>query len=80
MENSFKVGFFSIGLDTYWGQFKGLKENLLGYHAQIRREIEGYGAVVVDGGLVDNPVKARAAGKLFRAVGAEIVLTRIRWI
>jgi len=73
MENSFKVGFFSIGLDTYWGQFKGLKENLLGYHAKIRSEIECNGAVVVDGGLVDNPVKARAAGKLFRAEGAEIV-------
>ena len=73
MQNTFKVGFFSIGLDTYWGQFKGLKENLLGYHAQIRKELEGYGAVVVDGGLVDTPVKARAAGKRFRAEGAEIV-------
>ena len=38
---SFKVGFFSIGLDTYWGQFKGLKENLQGYHAQIRKENDG---------------------------------------
>ena len=73
MGKSFKIGFFSIGLDTYWGQFKGLKENLLGYHAKICREIEGYGAEVVDGGLVDTPVKARAAGKLFRAEGAEIV-------
>ncbi len=72
-ERVFKVAFFSIGLDTYWGQFKGLKKNLLGYHAQIRRELESYGAVVVDGGLVDNPLKARAAGRQFRAEGAEIV-------
>jgi len=70
---TFKVGFFSIGLDTYWAQFKGLKQNLLGYHAQIRKEIESYGAVVVDGGLVDNPLKARAAGKQFKAEGAEVV-------
>jgi len=73
MKDNVKVGFFSIGLETYWAQFKGLKENLLGYHAQIRREIEGYGTEIVDGGLVDNPVKARTAGRLFRAEGAEIV-------
>ena len=73
MQNAIKVGFFSIGLDTYWGQFKGLKKNLLGYHEQIRRELKGYGAKVIDAGLVDNPLKARAAGKLFRAEGAEIV-------
>jgi len=73
MKDNVKVGFFSIGLETYWAQFKGLKENLLGYHAQIRREIEGYGTEIVDGGLVDNPVKARTAGRLFRAEGAEVV-------
>jgi L-arabinose isomerase len=73
MAHTIKVGFFSIGLDTYWGQFKGLKKNLLGYHEQIRRELKGYGAKVIDAGLVDNPVKAREAGKLFRAEGAEIV-------
>lgn len=73
MQNTFKVGFFSIGLDTYWGQFKGLKQNLLGYHSQICKEIESYGATIVDGGLVDNPSKARDVGKKFRAEGAEVV-------
>lgn len=73
MSNTFKVGFFSIGLDTYWAQFKDLKPHLLGYHAQLVKELQGYGAVVVDGGLVDNPEKARVAGKFFRAEGAEII-------
>lgn len=73
MKDNVKVGFFSIGLETYWAQFKGLKENLLGYHAQIREELESYGVMVVDGGLVDDPVKARSAGRLFREEGAEIV-------
>ena len=71
------VGFFSIGLDTYWTQFKGLKENLLGYHAQICKEIESYGATIIDGGLVDNPSKARDVGKQFRAEGAEVVFLYI---
>ena len=26
-----KAGLFSIGLDTYWAQFNGLLDNLIGY-------------------------------------------------
>lgn len=68
-----KIGFFSVGLDTYWGQFAGLKEHLLGYHAQIFHELAQSGAVVVDGGLVDHSMKARDVGKVFRAEGVEMV-------
>ncbi|MCL1921118.1 MAG: L-fucose/L-arabinose isomerase family protein [Kiritimatiellaeota bacterium] len=68
-----KVGFFSIGLDTYWAQFKNLKRNLMGYHRKICAELEGFGVSVVDAGLVDNPDKARAAGDLFRAEDVEMV-------
>ena len=68
-----KVGFFSIGLDTYWAQFKNLKRNLMGYHREIRKELEGFGVSVVDAGLVDNPVKARDAGELFRSENVEII-------
>ena len=68
-----KVGFFSIGLDTYWAQFKNLKRNLMGYHRQICGELEGFGVSVVDAGLVDNPDKARVAGELFRSEGVEMV-------
>ena len=70
---SVRVGLFSIGLDTYWPQFKGLKRNLLGYHATIRGRIEACGAEVVDAGLVDNPALARGAGRRFRAEGVEMI-------
>ena len=43
-----KVGLFSIGLDTYWAQFIGLKERLLGYHAEIKRGLEKGSDGVVD--------------------------------
>jgi L-arabinose isomerase len=68
-----KTGLFSIGLDTYWPQFEGLRERLLGYHAEIRGRLESFGATVVDCGLVDSPEKARAAGRQLRAEGAEVV-------
>lgn len=68
-----KAGLFSIGLDTYWPQFEGLRDRLLGYHAEIGRRIESFGTEVVDCGLVDDPVKARTAGKRLRSEGAEVV-------
>ena len=54
-----KVGLFSVGLDTYWGQFGALLNNLTGYHNQIRNKLESFGAEVVDAGMVDNIDKAQ---------------------
>lgn len=71
--STMKVGLFSIGLDTYWPQFQGLHERLLGYHVGVRQRLESFGASVVDCGLVDNPDKAVAAGALLRAENVEIV-------
>ncbi len=68
-----RVGLFSIGLDTYWPQFKGLKRHLLGYHADIRRRTEACGVEVVDAGLIDNPSDARAAGRRFRSENVELI-------
>ena len=50
-----RVGLYGIGLDTYWPQFKGLRERLVGYQARIAREIRRAGVELVDAGLVDNP-------------------------
>jgi L-arabinose isomerase len=68
-----KAGIFSIGLDTYWPQFAGLRENLNGYHAQIRDRISGMGLEMVDAGMVDNVAKAAAAASLFRKEEVEII-------
>lgn len=57
MDNT-KVGLFGIGLDTYWPQFEGLLERLQGYQNQIAEKIQGFGAEVVNVGLVDSPEKA----------------------
>jgi L-arabinose isomerase len=68
-----KVGLFGIGLDTYWDQFDGLLENLLGYQKQIKEKIEDFGVEVIDAGLADNPVKAREAASLLHTNDVEIV-------
>jgi len=73
MASSLRVGLFGIGLDTYWAQFAGLKERLLGYQAEVRERLVGFGAEVVDVGLVDTPDLAREAGARFRREEVEVV-------
>lgn len=68
-----KIGLFGIGLDTYWPQFDGLLDNLLGYQEQIKNKIAGFGVEVADAGMVDNPVKARQAADFLKAQDVEIV-------
>jgi L-arabinose isomerase len=67
MSSKIKVGLFGIGLDTYWPQFEGLLEKLLGYQEQIKHKIAGYGVEVADAGMVDNPVKAREAADYLKS-------------
>ncbi len=68
-----KVGLFGIGLDTYWGQFEGLLDNLKKYQEQIKSGISGFGVEVIDAGMVDNPVKAREAADFLKSQDVEIV-------
>ncbi len=68
-----KVGIFGIGLDTYWGQFDGLLDNLNNYQTQIKTRISGYGVEVIDAGMVDNPVRARKAADFLKSQDVEIV-------
>ena len=61
-----KVGLFGIGLDTYWDQFDGLLERLEGYQQQIAIKMEGFGAEVVNVGLVDSPEKAVRTAEILK--------------
>jgi L-arabinose isomerase len=60
-----KIGLFGIGLDTYWPQFQGLRERLVGYQDFIRDRIAQTGSRVVDAGLVDSPDKSAGSAALF---------------
>lgn len=76
-ENPLKIGIFGIGLDTYWGQFAGLLDRLTGYQQQISQRLATLGVNVVNAGLVDNPIKARAAGELFKREDVELIFLYI---
>jgi L-arabinose isomerase len=68
-----KIGLFGIGLDTYWDQFEGLEQRLQGYIEIVSSKLNGYGADVVNLGLVDTPKKAFAAGAQFKREDVELI-------
>ena len=68
-----KIGLFGIGLDTYWPQFEGLLERLEGYQNKIAQKMEGFGAEVVNVGLVDSPEKARETAQALKTEDVDML-------
>jgi L-arabinose isomerase len=73
MKKVVKVGLFGIGLDTYWPQFDGLKDKLLGYQKIVHQRLITDQNTVVDCGLVDSPVKANEAAEIFISEKVDII-------
>ena len=72
------IGLFGIGLDTYWPQFKGLKERLEGYLTDISNIIqESSNIKLIDVGLIDNPERAETVGSLFRKEQVDLIFLYI---
>lgn len=61
-----KIGLYGIGLDTYWDQFDGLHDRLVGYLGQIESRLAYLNVDIVNGGLVDTPSKAKDCAENFR--------------
>jgi L-arabinose isomerase len=72
-----RIGLFGIGLDTYWVQFEGLRERLLGYQTRIAEKMAAFGVEIVNAGLVDKPDTARQTADLFREKRVEGVFLYI---
>jgi L-arabinose isomerase len=72
-KQTFKIGLFGIGLDTYWPQFDGLENRLIGYLNNVEERLNGFGAEVLNLGLIDNAEKAFTAGHDFRTGDVDII-------
>jgi len=68
-----KVGLFGIGLQAYWEQFDGLEQRLKGYVEVVGQRLQGYGAEIVNLGLVDTPEKAFESGSRFRREEVDLI-------
>lgn len=68
---------FSIGLDTYWPQFEGLKDRLESYNRQIEKRLASDQVQVMNVGLIDTPEKAAAAGHELRRADVDLIFLHV---
>lgn len=67
-----RIGLYSAGLRTYWGQFEGLYERLCGYNRFIGKRLSDFGEVY-NFGMVDTAEKGREAGEYFASHNVDII-------
>ena len=76
-KNQLKVGLFSIGLDTYWPQFPGLRETLDRFSARLAQKLESASARVINLGMIDTAEKSVAAGHEFRQADVDLIFLHV---
>ena len=69
-----RIGLYSAGLNTYWGQFEGLYDCLMGYNRFIEKRLSEWGEVF-NFGMVDTEEKGREAGEFFNKNNVDIVFS-----
>ena len=72
IETKPKIGFMTIGLNAYWAQFEGIKDNIISYHDKLVNKFGDY-CTLVDSGLVDTVQTSVKAGQLFHSQNVDIV-------
>ena len=73
MQSNLKIGLFGIGLDAYWPQFDGLKDQLESYLQIVELKLASIHPQIINLGLVDNIDKAFEAGSKFRKEEVDII-------
>ncbi len=74
MERQLRVGVAGLGLDTYWGQFAGLEQRLIGYLGELEQTISSNHRTIIHLGLIDTPQKSLEAGHRCRTEDLDILL------
>ena len=68
-----RAGIFGVGLDTYWEQFPGLLEELLGKKEILKRKLAAHSLELVDFGMIDNAERAAEALPRIEAADLDIL-------
>lgn len=69
-----RVGLCGIGLDAYWPQFAGLREQLEQNLAQVQHRLETMGVAITSLGLIDTPQGSVEAGHACRRADIDLLL------
>ncbi len=68
-----RVGFFAVAHNTYFGQFEGLYENLMGYHEDLYKQIAENEVEIVDFGMVDSSEKAYEVARQMQGAALDVI-------
>jgi L-arabinose isomerase len=68
-----RIGIFAVGHDTYWGQFEGLLDNLMGYHKEFSEIVKENEVEIIDFGMVDNSEKAYEAVRAMAGANLDVL-------
>jgi len=68
-----RIGIFAVAHNTYFSQFEGLLENLLGYHKDLCDMVKENEVEVIDFGMIDTSEKAYAAVPEILAANVDVL-------
>jgi L-arabinose isomerase len=71
-----RVGLMAVGLAAYWPQFTGMKNGVLGHHAQMREKLVPL-SEIVEGGLVDSIQAGRKCAEVFQAADVDLIFCHL---
>lgn len=72
-----RIATFAVGLEEYWGQFDGLRDDIVRYDQQLSERLERLDVEVVSYGLVSNADEARVAGEKLRRAKPDLLLVNL---
>jgi L-arabinose isomerase len=72
-----RAGLCGLGLDAYWPQFAGLREQLEDNLTQVESHLQSFGAEVASFGLMDTPDRSREAGHACRRADIDLLFLHV---
>lgn len=68
-----RIGVVSVGHEPYWGQFAGLKEELMGNGVAFERMVQSLDVEVISGGFIDNVDQSFQAGSYLKSQDIDLL-------
>lgn len=69
-----RIGVFAVGHETYWGQFEGLLDSLMGYHEDFKNIVDKNEVEIIDFGMIDTSEASYKALNRIKESNVDILL------
>ena len=69
-----RIGVFAVAHGTYWAQFDGLYENIMGYHREFTSKLSKNEVEVIDFGMIDSSEGAYEAAAKMKGERLDLIM------